>query len=89
MRISTEKVKGDVEKMRSYEQELQKALLKVIEEHHPITGFEFGVQIGYLHAISRATVSGRCAELDDKLLESMQEYRVIVRKEREAETKGG
>lgn len=75
--------------MRSYEQELQKALLKVIEEHHPITGFEFGVQIGYLHAISRATVSGRCDELDDKLFELMQEYRTVVRAEREAESNGG
>lgn len=65
--------------MRSYEQELQKALLKVIEEHHPITKFEFGVQIGYLHAISRATVSGCCAELDDKLFEMMQLYHNAIK----------
>ena len=65
--------------MRSYEQELQKALLKVIEEHHPITKFEFGVQIGYLHAISRATVSGRCTELDDKLFEMMQLYHNAIK----------
>ena len=83
MRISTEKVKGDVEKMRSYEQELQKAVLKVIEEHHPITRFEFGVQIGYLHAISRATVSGCCVELDDKIVEMTQEYRQIMHSEKE------
>lgn len=75
--------------MRSYEQELQKALLKVIEEHYPITSFEFGVQIGYLHAICRATVTGRCEELDDKLFELTQEYRCVTRKEREAESKGG
>lgn len=73
--------------MRSYEQELQKALLKVIEEHHPITRFEFGVQIGYLHAIGRATVSGRCEELDDKIFEMTQQYRSVARKE--AESKGG
>lgn len=69
--------------MRSYEYELQKALLKVIEEHHPITRFEFGVQIGYLHAISRATVSGCCAELDDKIVEMTQEYRHIMHIEKE------
>ena len=65
--------------MRSYEMELQKALLKVIEDHHPITKFEFGVQIGYLHAISRATVSGCCAELDDKIFEMTQQYRNVIR----------
>lgn len=74
--------------MRSYEQELQKKLLRVIEEHHPITSFEFGVQIGYLHAISRATVCGRCDELDDKLFELTQEYRSVVRKESEIKNRG-
>jgi hypothetical protein len=69
--------------MRSYEQELQKALLKVIEEHHPITKFEFGVQISYLHAIGRATISGRCDELEDKLFVKTQEYRSVVRSESE------
>ena len=75
--------------MRSYEHELQKALLNVIEEHHPITSFEFGVQIGYLHAICRATATGSCGELDDKLFELTQEYRCVTRNEREAESKGG
>ena len=69
--------------MRSYEKELQKALLKVIEEHHPITRFEFGVQIGYLHAISRATVSGCCEELDNKIVEMTQEYRHIMHSDKE------
>ena len=59
--------------------ELQRALLKVIEEHHPITRFEFGVRICYLHAISRATVSGCCEELDKKITELTEEYRHVIR----------
>lgn len=67
--------------MRKYEQDLQKALLKVIDEHRPITKFEFGIQLGYIHAISRATVTGRCEEIDEKLFELTQQYHDVIRSE--------
>lgn len=67
--------------MNRYEKELQEALLRVINEHKPTNLFEFGVQLGYMHAIARATVSGRCDELEDKLFEKTQEYRSMARKD--------
>ena len=67
--------------MMTYERELQKALMKVFCEHKPKTTFEFGVQIGYMHAIARATITGRCDDLEDALAEQTQVYRYLCQKE--------
>lgn len=67
--------------MYEYEKRLQEDLLRVFEAHKPVTHFEFGIYLGYMHAIARATVSGRCDELEDKLFEKTQEYRSIARKD--------
>ena len=72
--------KGRVKTMYEYEKKLQEALLQVIESHKPTNSFDFGIQIGYLHAIARANISGRCPELEDKLFTKMQEYRNAIRK---------
>ena len=67
--------------MYEYEKKLQEELLRVIEANKPTNLFDFGVQLGYMHAIARATVSGRCDELEDKLFEKTQEYRSMARKD--------
>ena len=67
--------------MMTYEKELQEALMKVLCEHKPITLFDFGVQIGYMHAIARANVTGRCDDLEDVLAEQTQVYKYLCQKE--------
>lgn len=51
----------------TYERELQEALVQVIKEHKPRNQFEFGVQLGYLHAIARATVTGKSEGLAEEM----------------------
>lgn len=63
--------------MMTYEMELQEALVQVIKEHKPISQFEFGVQLGYLHAIARATVTGK----SEGLVEEMKMQRERTRGE--------
>ena len=51
----------------TYERELQEALVQVIRERKPRNRFEFGVQLGYLHAIARATVTGKSEGLTEEM----------------------
>ena len=67
--------------MYEYEKKLQEELLEVVKKHHPYTGFDLGVQVKYMHAIRRASVSGTIDELDEEILANVQLYRYIYDKE--------
>ena len=53
--------------MYEYEKRLQEELMRVIEANKPTNLFDFGVQLGYLHAIARATVTGKSEGLAEEM----------------------
>ena len=69
--------------MYEYEKNLQEELLEVVKKHHPYTGFDLGVQVKYMHAIWKASVSGVIEGFDEELLTNVELYRYIYNKEQE------
>ena len=69
--------------MYEYEKNLQEELLEVVKKHHPYTGFDLGVQVKYMHAIWKASVSGVLEGFDEELLTHVELYRYIYNKEKE------
>lgn len=67
--------------MYDYEKKLQEELLEVVHKHHPYTGFDLGVQVKYMHAIWKASVSGVLEGFDEELLKNVQLYRHIYAEE--------
>ena len=67
--------------MYEYEKKLQEELLEVVKKHHPYTGFDLGVQVKYMHAIWKASVSGVIEGFDEELLANVQLYRYIYNEE--------
>lgn len=74
--------------MYEYEEKLQEELLEVVKKHHPHTGFDLGVQVKYMHAIWKASVSGVLEGFDEELLTNVQLYRHIYAEEEKKQNGG-